>query len=88
MLGPRTRFDHERAAAVLIANPSLFVDIDERFTIGLENNGVVDGSGSRLRSLAQLHLQLGQHLRVQVGAGVEVTGGGVRPTVGLRVIVE
>lgn len=88
MIGPRTHFDHQRAVAALIVNPSVFVDIDERFTIGIENNGVVDGSESLLRSLAQLHLQLGQHLRVQVGAGVEATPSGARPAVGLRVIVE
>lgn len=88
MLGPRVAVDSSETGAELLVNPSVFVDIDERFTIGLENNAVIDGRDSSLRSLPQLHLQLGRHTRVQVGGGVEVSEDGLRPAVGIRLVIE
>lgn len=88
MLGPRVVFDARHLAAELIVNPSLFFDIDERFTIGVESNGVVDGRHSSLRLLPQLHLQLGRHARVQVGGGIAVSEAGLNPVLGVRVVVE
>lgn len=88
MLGPRVVVEGTDLGAEFIVNPSLFVDIDERFTVGLENNGVVDGRHSMIRSLPQVHLQLGRHARVQVGGGIEVSEDGLRPAVGLRFVIE
>lgn len=88
ILGPRLALDAEGVSGELVVNPSIFVDLGERFTLGLENNAVVAGARSSLRSLPQLHVQFGRHFRAQVGAGVETSAAGVQPAFGLRLVVE
>lgn len=88
MLGPRLHAEPRRLIGELVINPSIFVDLGERATVGLENNAVLAGRLSTVRTLPQFHLQLGQHFRVQFGAGIETARDGVRPSVAVRLIVE
>lgn len=88
MFGPQTQIGSSLFHARLVANPSLFVDVAEVATLGLELNGIVDGPQSSLRAIPQFHLQLGRHFRVQLGGGVEVNAAGVAPVAALRVVVE
>lgn len=88
MVGARARVSAERVTAGLVMNPSFFVDLGERVTIGVENIALVQGRDTQFSALPQLHLQLGRHLRVQVGAGVSVSAGAARPTFSARVVLE
>jgi hypothetical protein len=90
MTGLRTGFERFSPNAWdVIFNPSLFADIEERLTVGLETNGTIslDGHGTRWLFLPQAHWQVSHQVRVQAGIGVEV-GDGVRPTAGGRLIFE
>lgn len=88
MLGPRAHIGARGLHTALIANPSIFVDVHEVLTLGIENNGVVDGRRSRLRVLPQVHVQVNRHLRLQAGGGLEVTVQGMAPLVSLRAVIE
>lgn len=88
MLGPQARARAEGVHVSLVANPSLFVDLHEILTIGVENNGVIDGVRSRVRVVPQLHVQVHRHVRLQLGGGVEVSREGVAPIAALRAVIE
>ena len=88
ILGPRVAVAAEGVSGELLVNPSIFVDLGERLTLGLENNAVLAGAHSSVRTLPQLHIQLGRHFRAQIGAGVETSAAGLQPVFGLRLVVE
>lgn len=72
-----------------VLNSSLFVDVREWWTAGLESNTWLDQHGEwRLRLLPQVHLQLSEHVRIQLGAGAEAQPSGLTPVVGTRFIME
>lgn len=73
----------------LLVNPSVFVDLGERVTLGVEHNLAV-GLGGPVRAMAlpQFHFQLGRRWRLQVGAGAELHGREVSGLGGLRVVFE
>ena len=69
MLGPRVDVRPVDPVTAL-HNLSVFVDADERVTVGIETNLAVNASRTELLVLPQLHLQIGRRFRCQVGAGV------------------
>lgn len=89
MVGPRSGFARSGLHAQLVVNPSLFIDVAETVTLGLENNVTLDGRQTSLRSLMQVHAQLNRHLRFQIGGGLEVASNqAIRPVIGVRWIIE
>ncbi|MCA9611146.1 MAG: hypothetical protein KC586_00170 [Myxococcales bacterium] len=61
-----------------LVNPSLFVDVHEAVTLGIEGNAGFGRDGSRHgAAIGQLHWQIAHRFRVQVGGGVEVDAGRV-----------
>lgn len=84
--------DWTRRPAVQLAvlvNPSVFVDLGERVTLGVEHNLGV-GLGGRVRAMAlpQFHFQLARRWRLQCGLGAELDGRRLHALGGLRVIFE
>jgi hypothetical protein len=75
----------------VVVNPSLFVDLKEWLTLGLETNlNARIGAPHSARILPQIHLQISRRVRVQAGLGVDIDthrarAGGVAA---LRLIVE
>lgn len=88
MIGPRGASDGRSLHADLVVNPSFFVDVAEVATIGIENNGVVAGSDSRVDIIPQIHLQLGRHFRIQLGGGVGFSREGISPLAAARLVIE
>lgn len=72
----------------LLANPSVFVDLGERVTLGVEHNVDLGVDHVAARALPQLHVQLGRRWRLQLGAGVQVAARRVAGVGGLRLIFE
>lgn len=73
----------------VVANPSVFVDVHEAVTVGLEGNAAFGIHGGRSgAALAQLHWQIARRFRVQIGGGVEVEDGKVGAAVVTRWILE
>jgi len=79
----------------LLLNPSLFYDVRESLTVGLETNLASDFSGLfELRVVPQLHYQLTERVRVQLGGGFGVDSAAERssarltPLVTTRLILE
>jgi hypothetical protein len=61
-----------------LLNPSIYLDVNERLTLGLETNLALSLAASpNLDALVlpQLHVQLSRHVRAQLGAGVQVVDG-------------
>jgi hypothetical protein len=61
-----------------LLNPSVYVDVNERLTVGLENNLALSmGQSPTLDALIlpQVHVQLSRHVRAQLGAGVQFVDG-------------
>ncbi|MEZ4381343.1 MAG: hypothetical protein R3A79_08330 [Nannocystaceae bacterium] len=57
----------------LLVNPSVFVDVKEWLTLGLETNlRATVGEPHFARLLPQVHLQISRRVRVQAGVGVDV----------------
>lgn len=72
-----------------LVNASLFVDIREWQTWGLETNTEVKDTGNwKVRALPQAHFQLSQRLRLQLGAGIEVHDRELAPIAATRLILE
>lgn len=73
----------------VVANPSLFVDVHEAVTLGIEGNAAFGVRGDRSgAALAQIHWQIARRFRVQVGGGVEIEAGKVGAAVVTRWILE
>ncbi|MBC7174416.1 MAG: hypothetical protein H5U40_18360 [Polyangiaceae bacterium] len=72
-----------------IGNLSLFVDVREWQTWGLETNTTVMDSGEwAIRALPQLHLQVTERFRLQLSVGAEIRREEVTPWVAVRTILE
>lgn len=72
-----------------LVNASLFVDVREWQTWGLETNTELKDTGNwKVRALPQAHFQLSQRLRLQLGAGIEVHGRELAPLAATRLILE
>lgn len=73
----------------LLVNPSVFVDLGERVTAGVEHNLRV-GLDGRVRAMAlpQFHVQLARRWRLQCGLGAELHGRRLTALGGLRLIFE
>lgn len=73
----------------VLVNPSLFHDVSEVLTLGLEGNVAVDLTGHGAAAvIPQLHWQVSKSLRVQLGAGFRVIRGDVDPLLATRIILE
>ena len=72
-----------------LVNPSVYFDLSERFTVGVETNVAIgfDGHTSVL-AVPQLHYQISRHLRIQLGGGVAFEDGERRPGLATRLILE
>lgn len=79
-----------RGQVELLLNPSLFHDVSEALTLGLESNLAVDLLGRIAAAvIPQLHWQVSKTVRIQLGAGLRVIRGhDVEPLVAARVILE
>jgi len=90
MVGGRTVIGESGVDAdAFLLNASAFWDAHEWQTRGWETNLEVGDRGEwRLRLMPQIHLQLGESFRIQLGAGADVTADRVDPTLGLRAILE
>ena len=74
----------------LIVNPSVFFDLEEWATVGVETNlRATIGASQAARVLPQIHLQLSRHLRIQAGVGVDLDSAhGLGGVAALRAIIE
>ena len=73
----------------LLLNPSVFVDVRERVTLGVEHNLSVDMRGEvSAVALPQFHIQMGRQWRVQCGLGVGAHGRSAAALGGLRLVFE
>lgn len=91
MVGGRAELDPDEGldGGAFIGNGSLFFDVEEWLTTGLETNvTVVDRQRWSVALFPQTHWQLSRHLRVQFSGGAELTPDGVMPVWGGRVILE
>lgn len=81
-----------RPAAVdmaLLVNPSVFIDVRERMTVGVEQNLAVGlGGAVSVTALPQFHFQVSRRFRVQSGLGLQVEDRRVALLGGLRLVLE
>lgn len=76
-------------AGAFIQNGSLFFDVEEWLTTGIESNfTLVERRDWSLQLYPQTHWQLSQSVRVQFSGGVGLSPEGVMPIWGGRVILE
>ncbi len=81
--------EEPRGDASALANVSLFVDVREWQTWGIETNAAVSGAGHwTVRVFPQVHLQLGERIRFQLSAGMEAQADAISALFALRGIVE
>lgn len=90
MVGPAMGFARgARTTAAAQINGSVFVDVREWQTWGLETNTTIAGRGDWVvRVFPQVHLQVNQRFRVQLSVGADVRPSGLGPLVALRFILE
>jgi len=75
--------------SALLVNPSIFVDLRERLTLGVEHNLAVDSRGQvSALALPQFHFQMGRRWRLQCGVGVGSQGRRLAAVGGLRLVFE
>jgi hypothetical protein len=78
-----------RVLPALLVNPSVFVDLRERVTVGVEHNLAVDLRGrAHAIVLPQFHFQMSRRWRLQCGIGGELRGRRFAALGGMRVIFE
>ena len=71
----------------LLANPSIFLNVGSRTSIGLENNFSTDFEGEwHLLTLPQLHFELTDHVMIQAGVGLQLDSGDADGTAAVRLI--
>jgi hypothetical protein len=76
-------------ALALLLNPSVFADLGERLTVGVEHNLAVGLGGSvEATLLPQFHFQLSRRLRLQCGLGAHVQARRFTALGGLRLVLE
>lgn len=90
MAGPRARTNFAaRADYEVLLNPSVYYDVEERLTLGVECNVALALDGHRrLAAIPQLHWQITKAVRVQLGGGVTLVGARVEPALVARVVLE
>lgn len=90
MLGANTTFSERSVAEIAaIANASLFADVREWQTWGIETNtSLTDGGEWVVRAFPQVHIQLSEELRIQLSAGAELRNNQVVPLAALRLVLE
>lgn len=72
-----------------LVNASLFVDVREWQTWGLETNSELKNTDDwAVRVLPQAHFQISQRLRLQLAAGIEVHDREIAPLAATRLILE
>ena len=90
MLGARaiTPMD-ARAHYEALINPSVYNDITETLTVGVETN-IAWGLGGKhmLAIIPQVHWQISTRVRLQIGAGARLEGRDLQPLIATRVILE
>lgn len=88
MLGARRGFGGEEPAFEFLANPSVFYDVGEELTLGVETNFAARMGETSWQALPQLHYQISERFRLQLGGGVSFFGHQLAPVVGSRFVVE
>ncbi|HSC89373.1 MAG TPA: hypothetical protein VLC09_18950 [Polyangiaceae bacterium] len=89
MLGARVVSHSEPDTyAQALLNPSVFYDVAEKLTVGVETNVALAEGHAELRVVPQLHYQLSRRLRVQLGGGFMAYGEQLDPLAATRVVVE
>jgi hypothetical protein len=91
MAGPRLGIAHSdgHVHTDLVLNASIFGDVREWQTIGFETNLLGSPSeGWTVRMFPQIHLQLSEHVRLQLSAGADWVDGELQPVGAARVILE
>jgi hypothetical protein len=78
----------------LIANGTLFYELNSKTVLGLEinhSNDLKDSNKKRnleMRILPQIHRRIGKDYGLQIGAGVELSDGIINPIIAIRLIRE
>ena len=81
--------DAQLKGGALLINPSIFADVREWQTLGLETNLAWHGRQQwSLGLYPQLHLQLSERVRVQLMLGAELEPEQLNPVAGTRIILE
>lgn len=90
MLGTRATVGGGPAHFEGLANPSVYYDVNERLTLGVETNVALGPSHGHpdVLVIPQAHVQLTRHLRLQIGGGVEWTAGRASGVLSARVVLE
>jgi len=90
MFGTRLPVDrHGAGTPDLVANPAIFRRLSPRLTVGAEANGVLHPDRRHaIRLLPQLHWEPIDHVRIQLGAGLEATRGEAHPSLATRLVIE
>lgn len=72
-----------------LLNPSLYVDLVEAVTLGVEINAAVALTGhSKVAFVPQLHWQVTRSLRIQAGGGMRLVGSRIEPLIATRIVLE
>ncbi len=93
MTGANTHFAPDARGSVegvsALVNASIFRDVTEWLTAGLETNHTWRDDGTwAARLFPQVHLQLTRHVRLQAAVGIEFSDLGVAPLAATRIILE
>lgn len=95
MLGLRQQVgsDSQNKTTTLLLNASVFAEISERVTLGLEFNNSDPGNFDEeeeleLLAMPQVHIEFSDHWSLQTGVGGEFTESKVNATAAFRMIAE
>lgn len=80
---------HNRARYDALFNPSVYTDLTEALTVGLESNIAVNGKRrTQIDLIPQVHWQLSRRVRLQSGGGISIQAGHIYPLFATRLILE
>jgi hypothetical protein len=79
---------HRTEIVRALVNPSIFGDLSETVTIGLETNWSIGHRHFEGLVMPQIHLQIGRRFRLQIGGGAAAYGRSIMPAVAMRLILE
>ena len=95
MLGLRQQIgsDSENKTTTLLVNATVFAEISERVTLGLEFNNSDPGNFDeeeelKLLAMPQVHIEFSDHWSLQTGVGAEFVSSKVNATGAIRMIAE
>lgn len=89
MFGGRvTSRDQVSSLTELLINPSVYYDVAEDLTLGVETNLATSGDRAELRVVPQFHYQIARRLRVQLGGGFIAYEREIDPLIATRIIIE